>query len=301
MKRIFLFAMLMIAMITTASAQTVGIASAQKTGTNYPMVDDIVSVCSDNHTQYNNIVTDGALDNIQRIYGDKTTQYGVIDEAALVYQQGLDPTMMKRIVMVFPFFSMELHLVVNENSPIHSIDDLAGKIVYEGAEGSSTWVSTQVVKGLTGINWKGQSFSQTEAISALKNGKVDAIFVVAGKPASLLTKADGVRMVSINSAALDNFGYYTKTMIPNGTYPFQKASVQTYKVNNVLATYAFKNQYQDEIASLVTCITRNIEVLQKTGHPKWRDVDPLDIDRIKWPAHPAAVRAIKREMKRQGQ
>lgn len=292
-----LFAILAIVAFAAHAQTVVGIGSGQKTGTNSPMVDNIVQVCSTPQTQYKNVETDGALDNIFRIHGDKSTQYGIVDEAALVYQQGLDPDMMKKIVMIFPFFSMEVHLVVLDNSPIKTLADLNGKRVYEGAEGSSTWVSTQVIKGITGINWQGQTFSQTQAMDALKTGKVDAIFVVAGKPAPIFMKADGVRLVALNNPKLDSFGYYTKTMIPNGTYPFQKASIQTYKVNNVIATYAFKNQYQKEIGELVTCITRNLDNLQRNGHPKWRDVDPLDIDRIKWQSHPAAVAAIKRESK----
>ena len=57
---------------------------------------------------------------------------------------------------------------------------------------------------------------------------------------------------------------------------------------------------QKEIGDLVTCLARNVEKMQTTAgfHPKWRDVDPLDIERIQWPAHPAAVAAIKRESKR---
>jgi hypothetical protein len=77
-------------------------------------------------------------------------------------------------------------------------------------------------------------------------------------------------------------------------YPFQKSSATTYKVDNMLVTYAFKNQYQQEIGELIGCITKNIGVLQQTGHAKWRDVNPSDITRIKWDAHPAAVAAIKK-------
>lgn len=298
MMMLIAFISIIIAFGALVHAQTtVGIASAQKTGTNWPMAEDIVKTCSTGTVQYKNVMTDGALDNIFKIYGDKSTQYGIIDQAALVYQQGLDPKMMERIVMVFPFFSMEVHLAVPENSPIKNLTDLAGKRVYEGAEGSSTWVSVQVIKGLTDLNWNGIAFSQTKALEAMQSGMVDAVFVVAGKPAGLFTKASGLRLIPLNHPKLDSFGYYTKTMIPGGTYPFQKASVQTYKVDNVIATFAFKNQYQKEIGELVTCIARNIDTLQRDGHPKWRDVDPLDIERIKWPAHPAAVAAIKREMK----
>ncbi|HLP28726.1 MAG TPA: hypothetical protein VK147_08800, partial [Candidatus Didemnitutus sp.] len=108
-----------------------------------------------------------------------------------------------------------------------------------------------------------------------------------------------VKLVPVSHPKLNTFKYYTSTMIQSGTYPFQKSGVQTIKVDNALITFAFKNQYQKEIGDLVTCITRNVGRLQTDGHPKWRDVDPLDIDRIQWQAHPAAVQAIKREAKRQ--
>ena len=299
MKKI-LIALGMILASTAALAQTtVGIASGQKTGTNNPMAEDIVKTCSTASVQYKNVVTDGSMDNIFKIYGDKTTQYGIIQQDALVYQQGLDPRMMDRIQMIFPFFSVEVHLVVNEKSNIKSLADLAGKKVVEGPDGSGTWVTVQVVKSVTGLTWNGYHFSQKDGLKAVQDGMVDAMFVVAGKPISMLTGVNtGLRLIPINHPKLDSFAYYTKTMIPGGTYPFQKASIQTYKVDNVIATYAFKNQYQKEIGDLVGCITHNIDNLQRDGHPKWRDVDPLDIDRIKWPAHPAAVAAIKREMKK---
>ena len=83
-------------------------------------------------------------------------------------------------------------------------------------------------------------------------------------------------------------------MIPSGTYTGQNVPIQTYKVNNVLATFAFKNQYQKEIGDLVTCIAGNIDKLQANGHPKWREVNPQNIDLVKWPVHPAALAAIKR-------
>jgi TRAP-type uncharacterized transport system substrate-binding protein len=115
----------------------------------------------------------------------------------------------------------------------------------------------------------------------------------------MLNSATGFKLVPLNHPSLDTFSLYTKTMIQSGTYPSIKGSVSTYKVDNVLATFAFKNQYQREIGELVTCIASNLDKLQRDPqrqgfHPKWRDVDPTDIDRIKWQAHPAATAAIKR-------
>jgi uncharacterized protein len=291
----------------SAKAQaTWGIASASPNGTNYPMAQNIVDVCSTPTSKGNNVESAGSVDNLFKVYQDPNAQFGIVQADAAVYQQGLDPQMMKKIMMVFPFFSTEMHLVAKDGSPITSLAQLEGKRVVEGPEGSGTWVSVQVIKKLTGIKWQGFYASQADGMKAVTAGQADAMFVVAGMPVGIIKSTPGIKLLPMTHPSLDSFQLYTKTMIPTGVYPTVKSAVPTYKVDNMLVTFAFKTERQKEIADLVTCITRNIEVLQTAKnadgtpkyHPKWRDVDPLDIDRIKWPAHPAAVAAIKREAKR---
>jgi TRAP transporter TAXI family solute receptor len=295
-----LMALALLLCAAMASANTVGIASGQTSGTNYPMAEDIKRVCSTPTSPIVNVVSDGSLDNIMKISGSPDTQYGIIQTDALAFQSGRDPVMMKKIVMVFPFFSTEFHLVAGANSKINSLQDLAGKKVVEGPEGSGTWVTVQLIKSLTGIQWTPILASQTAGTDMVKNGSADAEFLIAGRPVSVLTSAGAsLKLVPMNHPALDSYKLYTKTMIPTGSYPGQKVAVSTYKVDNVLATFNYKSQYQKEIGDLVGCIAHNIGNLQKAGggHPKWKDVDPTDIDRIQWPSHPSAVAAIKRELK----
>ena len=287
------------ALAVSANAAPVGIASGQPTGTNYPMARDIATVCSTPTAPISNVTSDGSLDNIAKVYNDKKSQYGIVQADALEYMKGQDPKMMERILMVFPFFSVEMHIVAKDGSPITNLAQLAGKRVVEGPEGSGTWVSVQVIKALTKIQWTPIQASQQAGFDMVMNGQADAEFIVAGAPIGLLQKASGFKLVPLQHPALDSFGLYTKALLPSGMYGAVKGTTPTYKVDNVLATYAFANQYQKEIGDLVTCITRNVGKLQTEDgfHPKWRDVNPLDIDRIKWPAHPAAVAAIKREAK----
>lgn len=280
-----------------AHAGPVGIASGQPSGTNYPMAADIARVCSTPQSPITNVQSDGSLDNLAKVYGDKNVQYGIVQTDALMYQKGVDPKMMDRIQMVFPFFSSEIHLVVKANSPINSLADLQGKRVDEDVEGSGSWVSVQVIKSLTGYRWTALNMQQSQGLQALQSGQVDALFVNAGRPVGMLAQAQGLKLVSINNPKLDAFGLYTKSTIPSGSYPFQNQSVQTYKTGNVLVTYAFKNQYQKEIGDLVTCVMNKLPQLQQTGHPKWKNVDPTDIERIDWQTHPAALQAIKRGSK----
>ena len=279
-----------------AQAAPVGIASGQPTGTNYPMAADISKICSTAASPINNVESEGSLDNIGKIYTDKKVQYGIIQVDAVEYMKGQDPKMMEKIVMVFPFFSTEIHLIAKSDSSITSLSQLAGKNVVEGPEGSGTWVTVQVIKQLTGIKWNAIKASQIDGFDQVMSGKADAEFIVAGAPITLLTKKTGFKLIPISSAKIDDFGLYTKALVPSGTYPSIKTSLSTYKVDNVLATFAFKNQYSLEITELVSCLASNIDKLQTAEgfHPKWRDVNPLDIDRIKMTSHPAAVAAIKR-------
>jgi uncharacterized protein len=287
------------ALIDNARAEPVGIASGSTTGTNYPMAKDISKVCSTSKSPINVIESDGSLDNIFKIYNDRNVQYGIIQADALKYQQGIDPKMMDRILMVYPFFSAEIHLIVRTDSKIKNLMDLQGKKVVVGPAGSGTWVTTQVIKGLTGLKWIASHASQEDGLKSVLDGSVDAEFIVAGAPIKILkVKQAGIKLVSLNSTQLDAFGLYTKTTISSNTYPFQAESLSTYKVDNIMATYAFKNQYQTEIGSLIKCINDNMSTFLSTGHNKWRDVDPTDINRIKWPAHPAAVAAIERMNKK---
>lgn len=284
--------------VTSAHAGEVGIASGSKTGTIYPMVENIVQTCSNNSTKYNNVITEGALENVEQVYSNPKSQFGVAYVDSLFYQQGIDPKMMDRIKMVFPFYSADFHIIKKKGSKISSLADLQGKRVVEGPQGSGTWVSTQVLKQLTGLDWKPIYASQKAGLDQVLSGQADAEVIVAGKPVTMLENLpEGVELINISHPKLDSFNLYTKTMIPNGMYPFQRGSVQTYKVDSALITYAYQNQYQKEIAELVTCITKNIHTLQTNGHAKWRDVDPTDINRIKWPSHPAAVNAIKKASK----
>lgn len=282
------------------AAHGAGIASGQPSGTNYPMVQDIIKVCSRPDAPLTNVISDGSLDNLNKVYQDPNAQFGIVQADAATYQQGVDKQMMKKIVMVFPFFSTEIHLIAKDGSPINSLADLAGKRVVEGPEGSGTWVTVQVMKQLTGLKWQGFYASQTDGMKSITSGQADAMFIVAGAPVKIIAETPTIKLVSIKDSRLDSFGLYTKAMLSTSLYPSQKNAVNTYKVDNMLVTFAFKTERQKEIGDLVSCIARNVEKMQSTSgfHPKWKDVDPLDIDRIQWPAHPAAVAAIKRETRK---
>jgi len=311
MKRILVICSSM-ALATAALAQqsTIGIASGPPTGTNYPMVQDIVRACSGPTLSIKNVQTAGGEENIYAVKSRPDVQFGVVPIDTAVFMSGQDKATMDKIKMVFPFFSTEIHVAVPEKSPAKSVADLAGKRVVEGPQGSATYVTTQVFKELTGAKWQELTASQVDGLNGLKTGKADAMFVVAGAPITMFkdpTLSAGIRLLPVQHSALDSVKYYVRTMIPGGTYPQIKQALPTYRVDNMLVTFDYRSSYHREIAALTSCITQRMDwLLQYAGksageggtHPKWKDVDPLNIDRLNWPAHPIAVATIKRELNR---
>lgn len=291
MKKIVILSMM--AAISIDASADIGIASGPKTGTNYPMVENIVQVCSSPSLKINNVETEGSMTNLELVYRDPSAQFGIVQADAAFFQQGEDPNMMKSIKMVFPFISTDIHIIVPAGSKLQSLADLQGKRVIEGPIGSGSWITTQVIKQLTGMNWNGSPASQTDGMKAIQSGQADAQIIVAGAPVNVISNAQGIRLISARHPALDQFGLYVKTMLPGTVYPNMGQGVMTYKIPTMMVTYDFKKSRQGEIQSLVSCISNNIEKLQGGQyHPKWRSVNPHDIDQIKWTVHPAAKKII---------
>lgn len=123
---------------------------------------------------------------------------------------------------------------------IDSVDDLKGKSVSIGEAGSGVYFNALDVLNSAGISLdeirpQYQSFEDSK--ESLKDGKVDAAFIVAGPPTSAITElatTNGVRLVNIDGALRDKIladcPYYTSYEIPQDTYPGQNEPVQTIAV-----------------------------------------------------------------------
>ena len=124
--------------------------------------------------------------------------------------------------------SIEAVQVVTNNPEIKSIEDLKGKNVSIGAQGSGVnfnAIDFLAVYGMTEDDITPQYLNFQETCDALKDGKIDAGFVVAGAPTPAITElctTQGAQLLSLDDehiAALQAISAaYAKTVIPAGTY-----------------------------------------------------------------------------------
>ena len=123
---------------------------------------------------------------------------------------------------------MEQVQIVTTNASIKSVADLAGKTVSIGAVGSGVYfnaIDVLEAYGLTENDIKPVYQSFGDSADSLKDGKIDAAFIVAGAPTPAITDlASGasVYLVGIDKEHTDSLlassPFYSAYTIPAGTY-----------------------------------------------------------------------------------
>lgn len=118
--------------------------------------------------------------------------------------------------------------VTLDKSGIRSIADLRGKRVAVGAAGSGAEANARQILEAYGITYDDvtvQYLSFAEGASALKDGNVDAAFLTAGYPTASvqdIASQNKVRLLPVEEdkadALIAKYPFYTKALIPAGTY-----------------------------------------------------------------------------------
>jgi hypothetical protein len=184
--------------------------------------------------------------------------------------------------MVFPLYNEEIHLLGRPG--IADFDKLAGKRVAVGEDGSGTFLTARLLFEVSGIKPAEMvTVGTDEALAQLKANKIDAMFYVAGLPVKLfsegVTDSDGLALISITNKKAAEF--YPQTRIPGGTYPWQRAEVNTLAVKAVLVSFDFRNLDCESVGRFAQILYENFGWLKENGHPKWKSVD-LDFPLKGW-------------------
>jgi TRAP transporter TAXI family solute receptor len=262
-----------------ALATDIGVITGSEKGTYYQFGLNLQALGKSNG--YNVAVhpSKGSVENVFAVYQRPGVPLGIVqsDVLAFVARVQTDQTLQriaKKIKLVFPLYNEEIHLLARKG--VASFDDLADKRVAIGREGSGTYLTTRLLFKLSEVAPREMVPIDTdEALAALKAGKIDAMFFVAGLPVRLLTEgvtaADDLALVPITNKDIAEF--YPRVTIPGGTYAWQSAPVETVAVKAVLVSFDFRKNDCDNVGKFAQVVSANIDWLTKNGHPKWKAVN----------------------------
>ena len=192
---------------------------------------------------------------------------------------------------------MEQVQIVTMNPDIKSVADLKGKSVSIGALGSGVYFNALDILGAYGItedDIDAQYLNFADSADNLKDGKIDAAFIVAGAPTTAITDlATGgdVYLVSLDDEHIDQLiaksPYYSKNVIPKDAYGTDEDVITVAVAAVVIAR---DDVSEDAVYNFVSSIFNNLDEVT-AAHAKGAEcsVDfAASITDV--PYHPGAVK-----------
>lgn len=188
--------------------------------------------------------------------------------------------------------------LVTMDASITSVADLRGKRVSIGAPGSGVYFNAIDVlnaAGLTESDIEPQYLSFGDSADGLKDGKIDAAFIVAGAPTAAITElctTNSAYLVPIDGeiadALIQKSPYYTTYTIPAGTYAGQDRDISTITVKATLIVSASADD--DTVYALTKAIFENTAAIAaENGKGAELSVENAT-DGMTVPFHPGASR-----------
>lgn len=184
-------------------------------------------------------------------------------------------TNIQQVAVLYPNV---IQLVASEKSGIKNIEDLKGKRIAVGDQGSGTEVNARTLLegfGITYDDVKVDYLGFADAADAMKAGKIEAAFFSSGLPnSSLLELEQGIKlqMVSINQDKLKEIiktkPYFKTFEIPAGTYGNDKAIPTTAVMNALLIRSDIS---EDDGYKLTKALFDNLDGL-KNAHQAASDI-----------------------------
>lgn len=248
----------------------------------------------------------GSVDNVNAIIsGLRNSGFAQSDVAFWAYtgtgtMEGKEPAEDLRTIAAL--FQEDIHLVALKDSGINSVADLKGKRVSLDEPGSGTYVDANLIleaNGLSSDDVTAEALKGGAASEALRNGKIDAFFVVAGYPTGSLVElasAADIKLVPIDGegakALADKYGFFSRSEIPAGTYEGVDATATV-----AVGAQWFTSAKEDE--ELIYQITKALwndesRKLLDVGHAKGKTITlETALAGVGVPLHPGAERFYK--------
>lgn len=229
--------------------------------------------------------TGGSIANLESIH-NKEIDLGIVQSDLLYYAYNgkdifADAGKDKKLRVLLALHFEPFTIVARKNSKINVFDDLKGKKLYIGAQGSGMRATMEELMTQKGVNKK--TFASIVDVKsgdqskALCDGKIDALVYAGGHPNGAIqqvTSACPTRLVDIAQADVDKMiaahPFYVRATIPGGMYNGNPQETKTFGVRALLV--ASENLDDDVAYQVVKAVFENLDNF-KTLHPVFATLD----------------------------
>jgi TRAP transporter TAXI family solute receptor len=278
------------------NANTVTLISGTIGGTYVQIGADLASVLDDgNRLRVLPIVGRGSVQSVADILFLQGVDLGIVRADTLDYleKKGIAKDIKKQFTYVTKLYNEEMHVIAPK--AIKSLRELDGKTVSVDLPNGGTFVTALIVFERLGIRPNFIYVEQRIALEKLRNGEIDAVIAVQGKPSKIISQIrdDRLHLVPVDYAkALQ--GDYLPATLSASDYPnliSDQEQVDTIAVPAVLAAYNWApntDRYR-KLALFVDSFFTKFPTFQNPPfHPKWKEVS-LSAPLPNWQRFPYAA------------
>lgn len=273
---------------------SVGIIAGSITGTDLRLAADLATAFNDGYeVRVLPIVGEGSVRNIEDLLYLKGIDIAIVQSDVLDFYQksGAVEDIEERINYIAKLHDEEVHVLAHKD--IRSVDELAGRFVNLGREGSGTFLTGSLIFDELGINIEARADPQQVAMSKLREGRITALVFVDGAPINLVEGIgpdEPFRLLSIPSERIT--GAYLPAELTSAMYPnlIDGGAIETVAIGEVLAAYNFEpgHERRNKMSRFIDRFFAQFEKLRQSPyHEKWRAID-LTTEVPNWNRLPAA-------------
>jgi TRAP transporter TAXI family solute receptor len=304
MKRIFtlVLALCLMATLSASAVEVLTMGTGGTAGTYYAFGSEIAGLWNNSGlgVEVTPMVTGASKANIVSIH-DGEMQLGWSQNDTIFYAYSADPEIFEgekfdNFYAVAALYPEAVHLVVAADSSIKDIEDLKGKSISIGAQGSGTSVNAMQILELAGLKLddvKAQYLSFDASAEAFQNLTIEAFFVTAGIPNTGIISAAikrPVRLISLTDEQMSTlqakYPFYVPVTVPGETYTGQDEDTVIPSTTAVII--ASKDLSEDMVYDLTKTLFEKSDDLT---HDKARVLDTqFAVEGIPCPIHPGAAK-----------
>ena len=268
-------------------------------GTYYPLSGDFKSIVEE-HTPHGLQVqsTGASVENVGSLHREDADFALIQNDIAYFAYNGtgleeFEGNAMENIRGVATLYPETIHVITQADSGVESLEDLEGASVNTGDLGSGTQVNAlQILEtaGLTQDDFDEQNTDFDTAADQIRDGDVDAAFVVGGWPVGSveeLATTEDIDLIEVSGDLRENVmseaEWFAEDTIPAGTYDGIDEDVETVSVQAMIATH--EGVDEGIVEEVTTAIFDNTDSI--TQKEEFIDVDSAQ-DGMPIDLHPGA-------------
>lgn len=282
------------------------IATGGTSGTYYPFGGAVANIWN---TKIENMnvtaqATGASAENL-RLISKGDAEYAIVQNDVMDYAYNgtdmFEGQKLPNILTIGTLYPEVVQIAASKKSGIKTIADLKGKRVSIGDAGSGVeFNAKQILEGygLTFDDIVKNNLSFKESAEGLQNNTLDACFITAGVPNSALQElafTNGLVLIPVDGEAAEKickkYSFYTKTIIPGGTYKGSEEDVAALAIKATIAVNA--NLDEATVYSMTKALFENLDELSQ-AHAKGKEVSAAAaVTGISVPFHAGALKYFK--------